>query len=228
MRVRMSADPPQQTQRTYPIQGKVPQQQTSATINVAAVAEKTDLVTLAWEYGLDLFPQNNGDYVCLCPFHADSETPSMRFYVETNTFHCFGCHAGASVFEFVMRMENMTFPDALHRLAERAGYSNAHTLRDLNIISSEDSFTVVREKIETELHRKAYQVYIYLKNIGIPPIILGQYFDALWQWYDHTQYIFDKKLFDGFSSLLLQQKLYTLHQVFLSKLSETENVCLSQ
>ncbi|KKM72037.1 hypothetical protein LCGC14_1424590, partial [marine sediment metagenome] len=69
----------------YPIQGEVPTTQTTSTINVADVASKVDLVTLAWEYGLDLLPQNNGDYTCLCPFHDDRETPSMRFYVQTNT-----------------------------------------------------------------------------------------------------------------------------------------------
>ena len=180
MKVRMSADP-QQQQRVYPIQGEIPTAQTTSTINVADVVSKVDLVTLAWEYGLDLLPQNNGDYTCLCPFHDDRETPSMRFYVQTNTFHCFGCQAGASVFEFVMRMDNIEFPAALHKLAERVGYTGTYSIRDLNIQSMEDSFIVVREKIEIEIHRKAKQVFMHLRNIGTPLALLYQNFEILWE-----------------------------------------------
>jgi len=197
-----------------------------STINVADVASKIDLVTLAWEYGLDLLPQNNGDYVCLCPFHDDSETPSLRFYVETNTFHCFGCQAGASVFEFVMRIENIEFPVALNKLAERVGYTGTYSLRDINMPMINDQFVVVREKIEEEIHRKAKQVYTHLLNIGTPTEILYHNFEILWEWYDRTQYIFDKKLFEGISSLLLQSKLYKFHEEFLKRLAITESACI--
>ena len=210
----------------YPIQGNESTKQIPSTINVADVASKVDLVTLAWEYGLDLLPQNNGDYTCLCPFHDDSETPSMRFYVQTNTFHCFGCQAGASVFEFVMRMDNIDFPAALHKLAERVGYSGTYSIRDLNIQLTDDSFIVVREKVEIEIHRKAKQVYNYLRNIGTPLSVLYQNFEALWEWYDRTQYLFDKKLFSGTFSGVLKGKLYMFHEEFLKKLAETENACL--
>jgi len=210
----------------YPIQGEVPTTQTTSTINVADVASKVDLVTLAWEYGLDLLPQNNGDYTCLCPFHDDRETPSMRFYVQTNTFHCFGCQAGASVFEFVMRMDDIEFPSALHKLAERVGYTGTYSIRDLNIQSTDDSFVIVREKVEIEVHRKAKQVYAYLRDIGTPLPVLYQYFEILWEWYDRTQYLFDKKLFSGTPSAVLKGKLYRFHEEFLKKLTETENICL--
>lgn len=226
MKVRMSAGPPQQQQRVYPIQGEVPKAPTASTINVADVVSKVDLVTLAWEYGLDLLPQNNGDYTCLCPFHDDSETPSLRFYVQTNTFHCFGCQAGASVFEFVMRMDNVEFPAALHKLAERVGYTGTYSIRDLNIQSSADSFILVREKIEIEIHRKAKQVLTRLCAIGTPLSILYPNFEALWEWYDRTQYLFDKKLFNGTSSDVLKGTLYRFHEEFLKKLAKTENICL--
>ncbi len=226
MKVKMSAGPQQQSQRVYPIQGEIPTKQTTSTINVADVVSKVDLVTLAWEYGLDLLPQNNGDYICLCPFHNDSETPSMRFYVQTNTFHCFGCQAGASVFEFVMRMDNIEFPAALHKLAERVGYTGTYSIRDLNIQSTDDSFIIVREKIEIEIHRKAKQTLTYLRDIGTPLSILYQNFEILWEWYDRTQYLFDKKIFNGTSSVVLKGKLYRFHEEFLKKLVETENICL--
>ena len=210
----------------YPIQGEIPAKQTASTINVADVASKVDLVTLAWEYGLDLLPQNNGDYTCLCPFHDDNETPSLRFYVQTNTFHCFGCQAGASVFEFVMRMDNIEFPAALHKLAERVGYTGTYSIRDLNIQSTDDSFIVIREKVEVEVHRKAKQVYTHLRDIGIPLSVLYRNFEILWEWYDRTQYLFDKKLFSGTFSDVLKGTLYRFHEEFLKKLAKTEDACL--
>lgn len=210
----------------YPIQGEVPTKQTTSTINVADIVSKVDLVTLAWEYGLDLIPQNNGDYVCLCPFHDDRETPSLRFYVQTNTWWCYGCQTGASVFEFVMRMDDIEFPAALHKLAERVGYSGTYSIHDLNIQSTDDSYIVVREKIEIEIHRKAKQVYNRLRDIGTPLPVLYRNFEILWEWYDRTQYLFDKKLFSGTSSEVLKGKLYRFHEKFLKKLVETENVCI--
>lgn len=210
----------------YPIQGMVPQKLIPSTINVEDVSSKVDLVTLAWEYGLDLLPQNNGDYVCLCPFHDDNETPSLRFYVQTNTYHCFGCQAGASVFEFVMCMDNIDFSAALHKLAERVGYSGTYSIRKLNIQSTDDSFIIIREKVEIDIHRKAKQVYTHLRNIGTPLSILYQNFEILWGWYDRTQYLFDKKLFGGTFSGELKGTLYRFHEEFLKKLVETENVCL--
>jgi len=54
-----------------------------------------------------------------CPFHQE-KTPSFMVQPEKQMFHCFGCGAGGDVFSFLMRHENMTFPEALKSLAERA------------------------------------------------------------------------------------------------------------
>ncbi|MCA9758979.1 MAG: DNA primase [Candidatus Eisenbacteria bacterium] len=56
----------------------------------------------------------------LCPFHQE-KTPSFHVSPDHQTYHCFGCGAGGDVFSFVMELENMTFPEALRHLAERAG-----------------------------------------------------------------------------------------------------------
>jgi DNA primase len=55
----------------------------------------------------------------LCPFHQE-KTPSFMVNAEKQIFHCFGCAAGGDVFSFLMRYENMSFPEAIRRLAERA------------------------------------------------------------------------------------------------------------
>ncbi|MFA7002024.1 MAG: DNA primase, partial [Candidatus Omnitrophota bacterium] len=55
----------------------------------------------------------------LCPFHQE-KTPSFMVNAEKQIFHCFGCQTGGDVFSFLMRYENMSFPEAVRRLAERA------------------------------------------------------------------------------------------------------------
>jgi DNA primase len=59
-------------------------------------------------------------YTGLCPFHSE-KTPSFTVNSEQGFFYCFGCHAGGDVFDFVMRMGGLSFPDALAELAGRAG-----------------------------------------------------------------------------------------------------------
>lgn len=55
-----------------------------------------------------------------CPFHQDSN-PSFTISPEKNLFHCFGCGEGGDIFKFLMKIENIDFPEAVRRLAERAG-----------------------------------------------------------------------------------------------------------
>jgi DNA primase len=59
------------------------------------------------------------NFVGLCPFHKE-KTPSFNVNALKQIFHCFGCHKGGDVFTFVKEFENIDFPDAVRRLAERA------------------------------------------------------------------------------------------------------------
>lgn len=60
------------------------------------------------------------NFVGLCPFHNE-KTPSFSVNAERGFFHCFGCGAGGTVFDFLMRIEGLTFPEALESLARRYG-----------------------------------------------------------------------------------------------------------
>ena len=56
----------------------------------------------------------------LCPFHQE-KTPSFNVNASRQIFHCFGCGVGGNVFSFLMRMEGLSFPDAVKRLGEKVG-----------------------------------------------------------------------------------------------------------
>jgi DNA primase len=60
------------------------------------------------------------EMVGLCPFH-DDHRPSMNVNTVKQIFKCFACGAGGDVFKFLQMRENLTFPQAIERLADRAG-----------------------------------------------------------------------------------------------------------
>ncbi|HMF87261.1 MAG TPA: DNA primase [Gemmatimonadaceae bacterium] len=59
------------------------------------------------------------NFVALCPFHRE-KSPSFNVNPHRQIFHCFGCHKGGDVFAFLRDYENLSFIDAVKRLAERA------------------------------------------------------------------------------------------------------------
>ena len=60
--------------------------------------------------------KSGSNYFGLCPFHNE-KTPSFSVSRDKQIYHCFGCGAGGGVINFVMQMENMTFPEAVRHLA---------------------------------------------------------------------------------------------------------------
>src|SRR4051794_3666808 len=59
------------------------------------------------------------NFVTLCPFHRE-KSPSFNVNPHRQIFHCFGCHKGGDVFTFIREYENLSFMEAVRRLAERA------------------------------------------------------------------------------------------------------------
>lgn len=68
-------------------------------------------------------------YTGLCPFHGES-TPSFSVNEEGGFFHCFGCGAGGNVFSFLTRIEGISFPEAVRRLAAKAGIALPQAAKD--------------------------------------------------------------------------------------------------
>ena len=85
---------------------------------VEEVRSRSDIVDVVGQYVH--LEKRGANYFGLCPFHNE-KTASFSVHAGKQIFHCFGCGAGGDVFKFVREYENMTFPEAVRSLAERAG-----------------------------------------------------------------------------------------------------------
>ncbi len=82
------------------------------------IRERTDIVEVVSSY-LPL-KRSGVNHQGLCPFHQE-KSPSFNVNSARQIFHCFGCGVGGNVFSFLMRMEGLSFPDAVRRLGEKVG-----------------------------------------------------------------------------------------------------------
>ncbi len=78
----------------------------------------SDIVDVIGGY-LGPLKRAGGNFTTLCPFHRE-KSPSFNVNPGRQIFHCFGCHKGGDVFSFVKEYENLSFIEAVRRLAERA------------------------------------------------------------------------------------------------------------
>ena len=88
------------------------------TQTIEQIAAANDIVEVIGSY----FPlkRAGASFKALCPFHQE-KSPSFNVSPQRQSFHCFGCGAGGSVFRFVMDYEHLDFPSAVKKLAARAG-----------------------------------------------------------------------------------------------------------
>ncbi len=85
---------------------------------ISDIREQTDIVELISQYVS--LKRAGANHTGLCPFHSE-KSPSFSVNSARQFFHCFGCGVGGDVFSFLMKTEGLAFPDAVRRLAERAG-----------------------------------------------------------------------------------------------------------
>ena len=85
--------------------------------DVSRVRDATDLIALVNE--TTPLRQKGRLFWGLCPFHGE-KTASFKVDPATQVWHCFGCGLGGDAFGFVMKTQNLEFPDAVRLLAERA------------------------------------------------------------------------------------------------------------
>ena len=86
---------------------------------IEEIKDKIDIVDLVRQYVPGL-KRAGKHYKACCPFHKE-KTPSFTCSSEKGFFYCFGCQEGGDIFGFLMKMEHLSFNEALQKLAQQAG-----------------------------------------------------------------------------------------------------------
>ena len=123
---------------------------------IQKVIDNSDIVEVIGEY-INLEKKGN-DYKGLCPFHNDSN-PSLSVSPQKKVFKCFSCNAAGNVISFVQRIENISFMDALKKVANKSGIK-------LNL--KENPHEQRRQKYYKILNdaTSAYEFYLHNTNEG--------------------------------------------------------------
>jgi DNA primase len=79
---------------------------------------QADIVRVVQDYVT--LKKKGANWMACCPFHKE-KTPSFSVSPAKEIFYCFGCHKGGTVFNFVMEMERVSFPEAIKLVAEKSG-----------------------------------------------------------------------------------------------------------
>jgi DNA primase len=85
---------------------------------VEEVRRRADIASLIGEYVT--LKKAGRNYLGLCPFHRE-KTPSFTVSPDKQMFYCFGCSEGGNVFSFLMKLNHLTFPEAVRHLAKKVG-----------------------------------------------------------------------------------------------------------
>src|SRR5687767_3041493 len=79
---------------------------------------QADIVRVVQDYVQ--LKKKGANWMACCPFHKE-KTPSFSVSPAKEIFYCFGCHKGGTVFNFVMEIERVSFPEAIKLVAEKSG-----------------------------------------------------------------------------------------------------------
>jgi DNA primase len=102
------------------------------------VRQQADIVRVVGDY-VKLKKSGAQNFSGLCPFHQE-KTPSFSVNVARQFYHCFGCGVSGDVFSFVQKMEKISFPEAIHFIAQkldiklpRMEYASEHEAADAKL-----------------------------------------------------------------------------------------------
>jgi DNA primase len=135
-----------------------------ATQTIEQIAAANDIVEVIGSY----FPlrRAGGNFKALCPFHQE-KTPSFHVNPQRQTFHCFGCGVGGTVFRFVMDYEHVDFPAAVRKLGARVGIT---VVEERRAGGEEDRQHEARRTL-LQLHSEAAEWFhdnLLKKEVGAP------------------------------------------------------------
>lgn len=112
---------------------------------------KNDIVDVISDYVT--LNERGGRFWGLCPFHHE-KTPSFSVNRDQQFYYCFGCKQGGNVANFVMKSENLTFPEAVELLARRSGMPVPKMLDGVRYREAKE-----RKKLIAEMHKIAARFY---------------------------------------------------------------------
>ena len=127
---------------------------------VEEINNRCDIASVISEY----MPirQSGGNYKGLCPFHGE-KTPSFHISSSKQIYKCFGCGEGGDVINFVMKMENLDFLDAVKLLANKCGI-------EINTnMNEEDKLKMEKIKKYQDIHLEAARFYFTNLSKGKNP-----------------------------------------------------------
>jgi DNA primase len=94
---------------------------------ISAIRERVEIVSIISE--TVKLTRKGRSFLGLCPFHRE-KSPSFSVNPEKGFFYCFGCKEKGTAFDFLMKVEGLSFPEAARRLAEHAGIEIEETATD--------------------------------------------------------------------------------------------------
>jgi DNA primase len=147
---------------------------------IEEINRRLDIVDLVSKY-VSLKKQGR-NFIGLCPFHSE-KTPSFIVSPEKQIYHCFGCHAGGNGINFLMQIENLSFPEAIEKLADSFGIEiprqKLSPIEEAKIQERKNYFEI------NSIARDFYQEYLwskagdnargYLENRGLTAEIVKKF-----------------------------------------------------
>lgn len=185
---------------------------------VREIESRLDIVELVSE-SCELERRGNR-YWGLCPFHSE-KTPSFSVSREKQLFYCFGCHTGGNIFTYVMKLNNMSFKEALEFLASKAGLDlSSYRLGTGKRINDERELLFKVNKSAVEFFQKKLQAnegrhaleYLRQRGVNIEALERFRIGYAPDNWKELTEHLVNK----GFDA-------DTVIKAGLAKRSQNEN-----
>jgi DNA primase len=119
--------------------------------DIQEVRRRADLIQIASEY---MQVKKAGRlFKALCPFHQE-KSPSLSLDPIKGLYHCFGCNEGGDVYTLIMKLETVSFGEAVERLARRVGVELQY-----EALSAADRASLKRRLRLVDAHREAITFY---------------------------------------------------------------------
>ncbi len=130
---------------------------------IEEIRQNNDIVDIISQYVH--LTRKGRNYFGLCPFHNE-KSPSFSVSPDRQIFHCFGCGVGGNVYTFLMKIEGITFKEALEQLAERA---------NIQLPTLQNSEDTEREALKAKVYKvNEFTAEFYHQNLYKPTAKIAQ------------------------------------------------------